>query len=483
MLRDLIKEGGLYTLANLVTKGVSLLLIPFYSDYFTQAEYGILAMLGIAGALTAAIFSFQIYQGVGRFIAEKNQTHQEKQQIGSTGFWFTFLSYTVFLVLALLFENEIIQFLSEDETIKKSTFRLALGAIFVNSLFYSLSTQLKFLRMTKSYTLTSFLHAIGNIALILLLALFFDLRIDSIYIASLMITPFIIFAQMFLLRDYLILYIGKLELKKLMGFSYPLIPAAMAYLILNFSDRIIIKELTNSLAEVGVYDMAFKFSSIISIIIISFQSALAPILYEKHQNSDTQNQLGRIFRLFIAVGTFCGLILGYFSYETLYVFTQPNYFSASIIMPIFYLSVLISGLGMFSPGLHIKSKTKYIPLIVILAGMVNIALNYWLIPEIGLLGAAIATMISVLFNNVLLFIVSQKLYPLQFSKGKSVTVLTIFIGLFFLGSYIDQLIELNYFLLILLRILGLLLYFWFLVKLNFVNPSQILNRITNIKGA
>ncbi|MFK8046430.1 MAG: lipopolysaccharide biosynthesis protein [Crocinitomicaceae bacterium] len=483
MLRDLIKEGGLYTLANLVTKGVSLLLIPFYSDYFTQAEYGILAMLGIAGALTAAIFSFQIYQGVGRFIADKKQSHREKQQIGSTGFWFTFLSYSLFLILAVIFEKEIINFLSEDETIKKLTYRLALGAIFVNSMFYSLSTQLKFLRMTKSYTLTSFLHAIGNITLILFLALFIDMRIDSIYIASLIITPFIILVQIYLLRDYLIIYIGGVELRKLMVFSYPLIPAAIAYLILNFSDRIIIKELTNSLAEVGIYDMAFKFSSILSIIIISFQSALAPILYEKHQNTDTQNQLGRIFRLFIAVGTFCGLILGYFSYETLYVFTQPNYFSASVLMPIFYLSVLISGLGMFSPGLHIKSKTKYIPLIVILAGIINIALNYWLIPKIGLLGAAIATVISVLFNNVFLFIVSQKLYPLRFAQGKSAIVLICFIVLFFVGSYIDQFIEINYFLLILIRIIAVLLYLWFLIQYNFINLSQILNRLKNNNSA
>ena len=69
MLKDLLKEGGLYTLANLLTKGLNLLLLPFYADYFTKAEYGILAMLGIAGALGAAVFSFQIYQGVGRFIS------------------------------------------------------------------------------------------------------------------------------------------------------------------------------------------------------------------------------------------------------------------------------------------------------------------------------------------------------------------------------------------------------------------------------
>ncbi|WP_084274468.1 oligosaccharide flippase family protein [Crocinitomix catalasitica] len=477
MLRDLIKEGGLYTIANLLTKGVSLLLIPFYSEYFTQAEYGILAMLGIFGALGAAIFSFQIYQGVGRYISEKGVTLQEQQRIGSTGFWFTLLTYSIFLIIGFTLKDQVIKFLSEEETIKTSTYILSLLAIFVYGLFNALGVQLKFLRQTKAYSLTMFLQAILNIALILFLALVMDMRIDSVYMASLIITPLIMLLQLYYLRDYIILYIGRIELKKLVAFSTPMIPAALAYLILNFTDRVFIKEMTYSLAEVGIYDMAFKFSSILSIVIMSFQSALAPIIFEKHAEDDTQNQLGRIFRLFIAVGTMGTLLLAFFSYETLYIFTQPNYYSASILMPIFYLSVIISGIGLFSPGLHIMNKTKYYPFIVIFAGIVNIILNYLLIPIFGLLGAAIATLISVLVNNIILFIVSQKLYPLPFPKDKSLIVLSVFIPLFMIGSYIDQFIAINYVLLFFFKIVLLFSYLWFLIQFNFINLSQITNRI------
>lgn len=483
MLKDLIKEGGLYTLANLLTKGLSLLLLPFYADYFTQAEYGILAMLGIAGALSAAVFSFQIYQGVGRFISENEQTLEEKQKIGSTGFWFTFLSYCGFLVIGIVFQDQIIALLSEDEQIKTSTYLLSLGAIFVYGLFYSLSVQLKFLRMTKAYSVTTFLQAILNIVLILFLALVMDLRIDSVYLASIIITPIIIAVQIYFLRDYLILYVGKLELKRLMNFSAPLIPAAVAYLILNFTDRIFIKEINASLGDVGVYDMAFKFSSILSIILVSFQSALAPLIYEQHQDETVKTQLGRIFRLFVAVGSIGGLILAYFSYETLYLFTQPDYYEASILMPVFYLSVMVTGIGLFAPGLHIKNKTKYIPLIVIFSALVNIYLNSLLIPIYGLLGAAIATLIGVLCNNLILFIVSQKLYRLIFPKSKTYLVLSIFMVLFFVGSYIDQFVSIDYPLLLVGKGLTILLYVIFLVRIDFINYSQIINRLFKKKSA
>jgi len=259
----------------------------------------------------------------------------------------------------------------------------------------------------------------------------------------------------------------------LMKFSSPLIPAALAYLILNFTDRIFIKELTNSLAEVGIYDMAFKFSSILSIILFSFQSALAPIIYQQHQNEGTKENLGRIFRLFIAVGTLGGLALAFFSYETLYVFTQPNYYGAAVLMPVFYLSVLVTGMGLFSPGLHIKNKTKIIPLIVIFSASVNIGLNYVLIPSYGLLGAAVATLISTLCNNGILFIISQKLYPLVFPKSKSKIVIIIFITLYLIGSYINNFIEINYQLFFVLKIVTLLLYLWFLIRFKFINFAQL----------
>ena len=481
MLRDLIKEGGLYTIANLLTKGVSLLLIPFYSDYFTQSEYGILAMLGIAGAFSAAFFSFQIYQAVGRFITEKDLTHRQQQEIGSSGFWFNFLSYMIFILLALFFKDQVINLLSEDEKIKDSTYYWALFAVALNGIFNALRVQLKFLRKTKAFSITTFLHAILNIGFILLFALGFDYRIDSVYMAAIVATPVMILFQLYYLRKYIIFYIGKLEVQKLLRFSVPLIPAAMAYLALGFTDRIFIKEISGSLAEVGIYDMAFKFSAIISLIIVSFQSALAPIIYQQHQDEGTQANLGRIMRLFIAVGTLGVLCLAFFSYETLYIFTQPAYYEASVLMPIFYLSVLMTGLGMFSPGLHLKNKTKYIAIIVIFTAIINVALNYWLIPIFELFGAAIATVISTLINNLALFNIAQKLYPIPVSKGKIGQVLIVFIIVYAAGSYFSSFVELDYIYEFGIKTGIIVLYGLFLLRVNFISFDQIKDRLIQRK--
>ena len=295
--------------------------------------------------------------------------------------------------------------------------------------------------------------------------------------AAIVATPVIILFQLYYLRKYIIFYIGKLEVQKLLRFSVPLIPAAMAYLALGFTDRIFIKEMSGSLAEVGIYDMAFKFSAIISLIIVSFQSALAPIIYQQHQDEGTQANLGRIMRLFIAVGTLGGLCLAFFSYETLYIFTQPAYYEASVLMPIFYLSVLMTGLGMFSPGLHLKNKTKYIAIIVIFTAIINVALNYWLIPIFELFGAAIATLISTLINNLALFNIAQKLYPIPVSKGKIGQVLIVFIIVYAAGSYFSSFVELDYIYEFGIKTGIIVLYGLFLLRLNFISFDQIKDRL------
>lgn len=477
MLKELIKEGGIYTIANLLTKGVSLLLIPFYSDYFTTAEYGILSVLSIAGALTAAIFSFQIYQGVGRYISEKDITLIEQQRIGSSGLFFTIISYAIFTLFAIFFKDQAIEYISEEERIQDSTYYWCLATLGLNGIFYTLGVQLKFLRKTHVFSLTSFAHALLNILLILIFALGLDYRIDSIFMASFIVSPIMILVQVFYLRKYLIFYLGRAELKKLFKYSVPLVPAAIAYLILNFTDRLFIKDLNDSLGDVGIYDMGFKFSAIVSIIIFAFQSALAPIIFEKYKEKETPFELGRIMRLFIGVGSLGILALSAFSYETLYIFTQEQYFGASILMPLFYLSVFITGLGLFSGGIHIEKKTHLIPIIVVSAGLINIGLNFWLIPLYDLYGAALATLISTLINHVILFWVSQGYYRIIYNRLRTFLVVGVFMLFYVPVSYLDQFHDFDFVSAIAIKLGLILLYLIFLLKVNYLNFDQIRKRL------
>jgi O-antigen/teichoic acid export membrane protein len=104
-------------------------------------------------------------------------------------------------------------------------------------------------------------------------------------------------------------------------------------------------------------------------------------------------------------------------------------------MPILYTSVLLTGIGMFSPGLHIREKTKVIAVIVMISAALNILLNFLLIPVLQLPGAAIATMISVMINNMWMFSLSQKLYPIPVDSARVTGFGLLFAATMIFGCY------------------------------------------------
>jgi len=472
MLKDLLKEGGLYTLANFLTKGISLLLIPFYTAYFTPSDYGVIGMLSVFGGFMGAIASFQIYQALGRYIAEDIPLIK-KQKITSTALLFNLFSFLIFFCLSYIYKSDLISMLSSDYIIPQDVFVVSIIAIIINNIIYTFGTQLKFLRNVKAYTITTFLHSILNIIFILLFALKLDYGVKSIYYAAIIVAPIIIIIQLIYLKKYFIFYFGKHELLNLLKFSIPLIPAAIAYLVLNLTDRFFIKEI--SMSANGIYEVAFKFSSIFSILIVAFQSALAPIIYQNHHLNSTKLELVKIFNLFFALGSLLVLILSLFSYETLYLFTNPSYYDAKKLMPLFYLSIFITGLGLFSPGIHVMKKTKIIPLVVIVTALINIFLNYILIHKLGLIGAAIATLISIFINNISLFIFSQKLYYTPYHI-KKISIIFFILCITLLVGYLidDNISELNLFF---IKISIVIIYIFIILKVKLINYRDILNRL------
>lgn len=435
MLRDLFKEGSLYTLATLLTKGVSLLLVPFYTAYFAPTDYGIIEILLVFGGLVNALVSFQIYQGVSRYLGESDISASDKSKIGSTAIFFVLIAYSVACGLLILFSDFFIDILSSETSIPRNIFILSMVSAGVNAVFYSLGIQLRFLRKSIAFATSSFLHALFTILLTLYFVLVDGQGISGIYWASIIVTPIIILYQVYVLRKHLAFTFSKTWMRKIFIYSYPLIPAAVAYLVLNFTDRVYIKEILN-FHELGLYSIASKFASIISILVLGFSSALTPLIYESYKKEETRPQLVTFFNAFFALGTIGILAMSVFAEEILIVFTNARYHEAYLVMPMLFLSMFVTGLNMFSPGLYIEKKTKTIGVIVVICSVINIGLNAWLIPEYALYGAAISTLFAMALNNLLIYFLADKEYPLGIKMKRLIVPSVLFLLLIFVGNYL-----------------------------------------------
>ncbi|MBN4082128.1 oligosaccharide flippase family protein [bacterium AH-315-B15] len=471
MLRDLIKEGGLYTLASLLTRGMTLLLLPFYASVFSTSDFGIFDILSVFGVLITAILCLQLNQGMGRYVAEPTNEAEKKKRIASSAIYFISGIYLISCLLFLAFPDWFVKVLSADVKIPLLTFQYAVVSITLTGIFYFIGVYLRFLRMSKEYATLSFFHALLSTLLTLLLVGYYKMGIDGVYISYIIVSPLIIISQCIVLRKQLVLEFDKKVLRPLFKYSLPLVPGAVAYVILNFTDRLFIKEI--SMSDAGIYAMASKFSLIISIIALGVSSALGPIVFQKHIDEETKPQLARIFRLFISLGSVGVLTLSLFSFETLQIFTNETFYGAESVMPVLYLAVFISGLSMFSIGLHIKEKTALIGIVVVISAGLNILLNYYLIAEYEMLGAAIATLISTIFNNFVLIFLSQRVYRLKIEYVKIFVAASVLIFFMYLGIKVVGSMDISLILAILLKIGLIAGYFFFLLFIKLVSLTKL----------
>ncbi|MBD3636830.1 MAG: oligosaccharide flippase family protein [Crocinitomicaceae bacterium] len=469
MLRDLIREGGLYTLANFLTKGISLFLIPFYTAYFSPSDFGVIDMFTVFGFFITGVMTLQLSQGLARYVAESTLKRKERIEFASTAIWFSGLSLMAAFVLLTVLSSFFINVLFEPGTVDVELYTLAVTSIIVNAFFLFIGVYFRFIRMTTVFSLLSFLHALFSILLTWLLVGYFKLGIESIYFSFLSVTPLLIITQLYLLRHRIKLTIKKDKIKKLLVYSLPLIPLTIATTVMNFTDRLFIKYY-EGLDSLGIYAVGAKFSLIIAVVIGGFSMAIAPLVFQRHTDEQTKVELKKIFYLFFSVGTMGFLTLSLFSKETLVILTNEHYYDANAVMPFMYFTAIFVGLNMFSHGLYIEKRTGIMATITVIFASLNVLLNFILIPKYSIEGAAVATLIATIGQHSTLFLFSQKYYKIDLNYLKILITAAICFGSVLLFKYFS--FE-NYFIELVIKIALIALFLIFLIRFDIFDYDRL----------
>jgi O-antigen/teichoic acid export membrane protein len=118
-----------------------------------------------------------------------------------------------------------------------------------------------------------------------------------------------------------------------------------------------------------------------------------------------------MFRTYLALAVLMATTLAVFAREILTVLTTPEYVAGAVVVPFLSAAILLSTMYVFAPGLAIAKRTVVTSVLSIGGAVANTILNFALIPVLGIVGAALATLIA----NAAVFagymITSQRIYP------------------------------------------------------------------------
>lgn len=441
MIRQFIKEGSIYSISTFATKGISLLLIPFYTAYFSPADYGVLDLLVVFSGIVNAIVSLQIGQATARFLADGKLSELERKRIGSTGI--TALVGLYFIALILLLG---ISFFWENWTdpsypITTYLFRLATINTVLHAISFQLFIHLRYRRKTKAYAILSFFQTIANMGFIFALVVYGKMGIDAIYWASILIVPIVLMLQFYLIREDISWKIDWFSLLKMLRYSVPLIPAALAMLVMEITDRLFIHHFL-SVEALGIYGIGTKFPAAFGLFISSFSMALGPLVMKDYMHIETKEKLRQLLSNYIQWGGLLIILLSLFSFETLSIFTSHAFLKGESVMPFMYFNYFVQGILIFSLGLSLNNQTHIISLISVGAALLNCVGNYWLIPTWGIVGAAFSTCIASTLLALFHFGLSSHFYVF-FSRTR-ITILLIFWLILILGVFQFNQFQLDY---------------------------------------
>ena len=250
------------------------------------------------------------------------------------------------------------------------------------------------------------------------------------------------------------------KLKTMLAFSIPLVPSSIAVFTNMYIDRLMINCYL-SLKEVGLYGMSYRLANISTLVLVGFQTALIPLVYKHYQEPETPNQLATIFRAFLSIMIMIFLILSLFADVALWILTTPEYYAADQMVVFLVPAILLSQMYIFAPGIGISKKTYLYIWINVAGAILNILFNWLLIPQIGPIGAGIATLIGSAFVFGAYMYYSQKFYYVPHDWEAIASVVLVAVALVTIGLHIHLELYINLFIrgCLILLMLGVFLFF------------------------
>ena len=423
MLKLLFKDSVIYTIPNLFSKGLGILVIPIYTRALTQTEYGNLDLLIVVANLVNLTIAFEVSQGVARFYTtEKKKNNQKK--IVSSAFIFFVICHLFFLGAVNYFALPMSAFIigpGADSTI----FMLGMVYASVHGLFGFVQNQYRWDLKSIQYASLSISTSVLSIIFAIYLAIFMDQGLTGIIIGQCLGNTLGVIVGLYFQRKVFFNGFSLKYLWQMLSFSLPLVPAGLAIFFSNYLDRFMINQMVG-LEAVAIYGVGFRVAGLIGITIIGLKGALMPAIYRYHDDASTPIKIEQTFRIFITGALFFSLIIILFSDVIITLLSGQLYMPASSVVPFLIVGIILTQTYIFTPGMALAKKTALILFVNVVGIFVNAVMNFYLIPKFGILGASIATFFSGLSLFSLNMYYSQRFYFVPHDWRKILIVLISF---------------------------------------------------------
>jgi O-antigen/teichoic acid export membrane protein len=422
ILKNTGKDALRYVPAKVVPGIINFLAILIYTRIFTTEDYGNFYLTMAFVSVMSILGSNWLVESVTRFYAQF-ELRKDLNRFFSTIVYSYVLS--TLLILGLVIGGILI--FSDKISSELLPFLIVGILVYITTSIYSiLLYTLRASLQPKSFSFYEILFSVGKLGTALLIVFLFKMGAISLLIAFFLIkTPlvFFMFKKFSIFSRFKLKLVSKEHIREFFRFGSPLIISALSVWLLVLSDRYMLNFFRSS-ADVGIYSVSYSVvDRSVALLYTILMLAAHPIIiftWEEKGKEVTQKLLKDLSRYFfiICIPAFLGITV--LSKEIFSVLVGKNFVESYKLVPFFAFCSFCGGWFQYvGKGFEIYKKTLLLAFIIFLSGALNVALNVFLIPHYGAIGAGIAKSISYAGLIILGIKLSRSFMPWQVS-GRSV---------------------------------------------------------------
>ncbi len=401
---ELLGHAKNYLTADIFGKGLVFLSIPIFTNILSISEYGVLGVYNSVTYLIVVIFGLGFRGAITRYFYEKK--HDFNQFITSN---ILFINLWMLFAIFVVYPN--INFLETYFNLPKNVFIFCISVSFFTVIFEFYQSYLQASMKSYSHSLLSVIKSFFNLSFSLVFIFFLidqNKYFGPIYAEIIVIFMLYIYCSIKLYK--LTKFDFKLShIRYSLIFGIPVVFHLLSQSILATFDQIIINQLLGA-EKAGLYTFAYQVGLIQSVIILGILKAWNPIFYKK-MNKNNFNQISSLAKKYSKIVFLIAIFLMLFSNEIGFLLSPADYHSSLSIIPVIIISYVFYFLyTMYVGYFFYRKKTYVIAIISVICGLINILLNYYLIPIYGFESAAWTTLISFFCLFYFHFIIANFLF-------------------------------------------------------------------------
>lgn len=399
-------------------KLMNFILVPLHTDTLKTSSYSDNTIFYVYAAFFNVLLTYGMETAFFRFFSKS----KEQGKVYSTVLISLISTTVLFFTAVIIFSEQLAALVN----LKQIYFNLLIGVLVLDTLVVAPFAYLRATGKPIRFTAVK----LSNIGIYVALNFFFlwgipRLSIDFPTYDSSDLVRYIFIANLaasavtlLLLSPYFFNVkwrFDKTIFKQLLNYGWPIMVAGLAYVINENFDKWLLPELMGKDIN-GAYSGCYKIAVFMTIFIQAFRLGAEPFFFNYAKEKNAKEIYAEILKYFVIFGSLLLLIIiGYLDFFKILLIKDESYWIAIEIVPIVLLANLCLGIY-FNLAIWYKltDKTRYGMYLSVIGAIITIAFNYIMIPKIGFMASAWATLAAYGIMMIISYLLGQKFYRVPY---------------------------------------------------------------------